>query len=147
MRKRIIFTLGIFTRGTFTLAICTLGLAPALPTHAQDYRDLRRATDAAIASDIARDRQAERDARRQPYVSPGYGPIQTATAARNACAAKAREEAGPGAKVLGRIAASTMSTGWEVEGEVGPFDGRRSVPFVCSVRNGSVSGILLQPDR
>ncbi len=106
MRKRIIFTLGIFTRGTFTLAICTLGLAPALPAHAQDYRDLRRATDAAIASDIARDRQAERDARRQPYVSPGYGPIQTATAARNACAAKAREEAGPGAKVLGRIAAS-----------------------------------------
>ncbi|WP_375196405.1 hypothetical protein [Sphingobium sp.] len=127
-----------------------LGLVLALPAptsaRAQDYRDLHRAVDAAIVSDIARDRQAERDARRQPYASPGYGRIETATAARNACAAKAREEAGPGTKVLGRIAASTMSTGWEVEGEVGPFDGRRSVPFVCSVRNGSVSGIMLQPD-
>lgn len=127
--------------------ICTLGLALAIPAHAQDYRDLHRAADAAIASDIARDRQAERDAKRQPYASPGYGPIHSATAARNACATKAREEAGPGAKILGRIAASTMSTGWEVEGEVGPFDGQRSVPFVCSVRNGAVSGIMLQPDR
>ena len=96
---------------------------------------------------IARDRQAERDARRQPYVSPGYGPIRTATAARNACAAKAREEAGPGARILGRIAASTMSTGWEVEGEVRPSGDSGAVPFVCSVRNGSVSGVLLQPDR
>ncbi|WP_313808585.1 hypothetical protein [Sphingobium sp.] len=129
--------------------ICTLGLAFAISAHAQDHRDLHRAADAAIAiaSDIARDRQAERDARRQPYAPPGYGPIRTATAARNACAAKAREEAGPGTKILGRIAASTMSTGWEVEGAVGPFDGQRSVPFVCSVRNGSVSGIMLQPDR
>lgn len=127
--------------------ITAVVLALAVPTHAQDYRDLHRAADAAIASDIARDRQAERDARRQPYASPDHGSIRTATAARNACAAKAREEAGPGTKVLGRIVASTMSTGWEVEGEVGPFDGRRSVPFVCSVRNGSVSGIMLQPDR
>jgi len=127
--------------------IATLGLALAIPAHAQDYRDLHRAADAAIASDIARDRQAERDAKRRPYASPGYGAIHTATAARNACAAKAREEAGPGTKILGRIAASTMSTGWEVEGEVGPFGNQRSVPFVCSVRNGSVSGIMLQPDR
>lgn len=127
--------------------IATLGLALAIPAQAQDYRDLRRAADAAIVSDIARDRQAERDAKRQPYAAPGHGPIHTAAAARNACAAKAREEAGPGTKVLGRPLASTMSTGWEVEGEVGPFDGRRSVPFVCSVRNGSVSGIMLQADR
>jgi hypothetical protein len=129
------------------MGIGGVGLALAVPAHAQDYRDLHRAADAAIASDIARDRQAERDARRQPYASPGYGPIHSAAAARNACAAKAREEAGPGTRVLGRMAASTMSTGWEVEGEVGPFDGQRSVPFVCSVRNGSVSGILIRPDR
>jgi hypothetical protein len=129
------------------MGIGGVGLALAVPAHAQDYRDLHRAADAAIASDIARDRQAERDARRQPYASPGYGPIHSAAAARNACAAKARDEAGPGTRVLGRMAASTMSTGWEVEGEVGPFDGQRSVPFVCSVRNGSVSGILIRPDR
>ncbi|WP_218036400.1 hypothetical protein [Sphingobium sp. EM0848] len=124
-----------------------MGLALALPLHAQDYRDLHRAADAAIVSDVARDRQAERDAKRQPYTSPGYGPIHTAAAARNACIAKAQEEAGPGTRVLGRPFASTMATGWEVEGQVGPFGDRRSVPFVCSVRNGSVSGIMLQPDR
>lgn len=131
--------------GTFGAAFG--GLALAVPAHAQDYRDLHRAAGAAIASDIARDRQAERDAKRQPYASPGHGPIHSAAAARNACAAKARQEAGPGTRILGRILASTMSTGWEVEGAVGPFDGRRSVPFVCSIRNGSVSGILLQPGR
>lgn len=129
------------------IAVFATGLALALPAHAQDYRDLHRAADAAIASDIVRDRQAERDAQRQPYGSPGYGPIRNVAAARNACAAKAREEAGRGSRILGRIAASSMSTGWEVEGEVGPAGDRRSVPFVCSVRNGSVSGILLDPDR
>jgi hypothetical protein len=61
--------------------------------------------------------------------------------------AKAREEVGRGSNIRGRITASSMSTGWEVEGEVGPFDDQRWVPFVCSVRNGSVSGILLDPDR
>lgn len=122
-----------------------LALGLALPAHAQDHRDLRRAADAAIVSDIARDRQAERDARLQPYASPGYGPIQSAAAARSACAAKAREEAGGGTSVRGRITARTMSTGWEVEGEVGPVGDQHSVPFVCSVRNGSVSGILLTP--
>ena len=146
MRETIIFTMRASAVAMSTLG-GALGLALALPVCAQDYRDLHRAADAAIASDIARDRQAERDARRQPYVSPGYGPIRTATAARNACAAKAREEAGPGARILGRIAASTMSTGWEVEGEVRPSGDSGAVPFVCSVRNGSVSGILLQPDR
>ena len=128
-------------------AIFIIGLAVALPAAAQDYRDLHRAADAAIASDIARDRQAERDAKRQPYATPGYGHIHSATAARNACAAKARDEAGRGSAIVGRPIARTMSTGWEVEGLVGPFDGQRSVPFVCSIRNGSVSGIMLQPDR
>jgi hypothetical protein len=128
-------------------AVCVTTLALALPGHAQDYRDLHRAADAAIASDFVRDQQAERDANRQPYASPGYGPIRTAAAARSACAAKAREEVGRGSNIRGRITASSMSTGWEVEGEVGPFDDQRWVPFVCSVRNGSVSGILLDPDR
>ncbi|WP_240334261.1 hypothetical protein [Sphingobium estronivorans] len=118
-----------------------------LPAHGQDYRDLHRAADAAIVSDVARNRQADRDAQRQPYASPGYGRIHTAAAARNACIAKAREEAGPGSRVIGRPFASTMATGWEVEGEVGPAGGQRPVPFVCSVRNGSVSGIMLRPDR
>lgn len=128
-------------------AICALTLAVALPVQAQDYLDLHRAADAAIVSDIARDRQMERDAKRQPYASPAYGSIRSAAAARNACAAKARQEAGSGTRILGHVAARSMSTGWEVEGEVGPTDGQRSVPFVCSIRNGSVSGILLDPNR
>ena len=130
-----------------SMAICAISLATALPAHAQDYRDLHRAADAAIIRDVVRDRQEERDAKRQPYASPRYGSIHSTAAARNACAAKARQEAGPGARILGRVEARSMSTGWEVEGEVGPADERRSVPFVCSVRNGSVSGILLDPDR
>lgn len=129
-------------------AILMALLAPVFPAAAQmNDHDLRRATDAAIASDIARDRQAERDAKRQPYASTGFGRITTANGARQACAAKAREEAGRGATIIGRPFASTMSTGWEVEGRVGPYDDQRSVPFVCSVRNGSVSGIRLDPDR
>ena len=120
-------------------------LGAAIPAAAQSDRELRRAADAAIISDIARDRQAERDAKRQPYGSPGYGPISSARAASSACAAKAREEAGPGAVVIGRPRVSSMSTGWEVEGQVGPYEDLRSVPFVCSVRNGSVSGILIDP--
>ncbi|WP_254913642.1 hypothetical protein [Sphingobium sp. Z007] len=98
---------------------------------------------AAIASDIARDRQAERDARRAPYASPGYGPIASAAAARDACAAKALYQAGADGKLIGRPRASNMATGWEVEGEIG-FTGGDSIPFVCSVRNGSVSGVLLR---
>lgn len=127
--------------------ISAIALAFALPAIAQSAHDLHRATDAAIMSDIARDRQAERDAKRAPYTSPGFGHVSTAAAARNACAAKAREEAGHGSAVIGRPVARTMSTGWEVEGNVGPVGGMASVPFVCSVRNGSVSGILLQHDH
>ena len=123
-------------------------IATAVPAAAQmSDRELRRATNAAIASDIARDRQAERDAKRQPYASPGYGRITTANGARLACGAKAREEAGRGAAVIGWPFASSMSTGWEVEGRVGPYGDQRSVPFVCSVRNGSVSGIIVDPER
>lgn len=128
-------------------SFCIALAVAALPAAAQSGRELRRAADAAIVSDIARERQTERDAKRQPYGSPGYGRITSANGARNACAAKAREEAGRGSAIIGRPRASSMSTGWEVEGEVGPYDDLRSVPFVCSVRNGSVSGILLDPDR
>ncbi|EQB11207.1 hypothetical protein L288_03565 [Sphingobium quisquiliarum P25] len=134
-------------RMTMMMAGGVVMLGFALPAMAQSGRELRRAADAAIVSEIARDRQAERDAKRQPYASPGYGPISTAGAASSACAAKAREQAGPGAAILGKPRASSMSTGWEVEGEVGPYGGLRSVPFICSVRNGSVSGILIDPER
>jgi hypothetical protein len=128
-----------------TSSVVMLGLA--IPAAAQSNRELRRAANAAIISDISKDRQAERDANRQPYVSPGYGNISSAKAAGAACAAKARQEAGPGAAIIGRSRTSSMSTGWEVEGEVGPYRDLQSVPFVCSVRNGSVSGILIDPDR
>lgn len=126
-------------------SIMVLGLT--IPAAAQSNRELRRAANAAIVSDIAKDRQAERDAKRQPYSSPGYGNISSARAASAACAAKAREEAGPGAAIIGRSRTSSMSTGWEVEGDVGPYGDLQSVPFVCSVRNGSVSGILIDPER
>ncbi|MBH1999103.1 MAG: hypothetical protein I8H96_08160 [Sphingomonadaceae bacterium] len=118
-------------------------LMVATPIHAQSDIDLHQAVGAAILSDASRDRQAEREARRQPYISPVYGNITTANGARNACIAKAREQAGPGAKLIGQPIASTMSTGWEVEGTIAPSGGE-SIPFVCSVRNGSVSAILLQ---
>jgi hypothetical protein len=126
---------------------CILLTAVAAPAIGQSSRELRRAADAAIVSDIARERQAERDAQRQPYGSPGHGHVTTVGAARAACSAKAREEAGYGATIVGRPRASSMSTGWEVEGEVRIKGESQPVPFVCSVRNGSVSGILLDPDR
>lgn len=119
-----------------------VALVASSPLHAQTI-DPHQVIGAAIASDIARDRQAERDARRAPYASPGYGPIASAAAARDACAAKALHQAGHDGKLIGRPRASTMATGWEVEGEIGFADGG-TVPFVCSVRNGSVSGVLLK---
>lgn len=118
-------------------------MALASPALAQSDVRPRDVIGAAIASDIARDRQAERAAKRAPYASPGHGPIASAAAARDACAAKALHQAGPQAKLIGRPSASTMSTGWEVEGAIAlPRGG--DVPFVCSVRNGSVSGLLLR---
>lgn len=118
-------------------------LAWTTPIHAQSDIDPYQAVGAAILSDAARDRQAERDARRRPYTSYVEGNIRTHAAARNACGAKAREQAGVGAKLLGQPIASTMSTGWEVEGTVASGSGER-LPFVCSVRNGSVSGFLFR---
>lgn len=105
------------------------------PLHAQRIS-------AIIVGDSIADRQAQRDARQTPYAAPGYGSISTAAAARDACAEKALYQAGPSSRLIGPARASTMSTGWEVEGVVGTTDG--DMPFVCSVRNGSVSGILLK---
>jgi RNA 3'-terminal phosphate cyclase len=130
-----------------SVPLLILPMLLAAPASAQDgisNRDLRRAADAAIVSDIVRDRQAERDAARQPYASPGYGRIRTALGARNACSARALAQAGPGAIILGRPNAEPMSTGWEVEGAIGWRRGDGTIPFVCSVRNGSVSGVLLR---
>lgn len=107
----------------------------ATPLHAQHVH-------AIIVGDSLADRQAQRDARQTPYAAPGYGSIDTAAAARDACAEKALYQAGPAARLIGPARASTMSTGWEVEGVVGSGEG--DIPFVCSVRNGSVSGVLLR---
>lgn len=93
--------------------------------------------------DSPSERQAQRDANRFPYASPYRGDIATGAVAAKACGHKAAWQAGPGASVIGNPSAQTMSTGWEVYGEVG-FKGEPSIPFVCSVRNGSVSGILLR---
>ncbi|MEQ6334656.1 hypothetical protein [Sphingobium sp. MK2] len=123
--------------------IMMAGFLLAAPIDAQIVTPPRDVIGAAIVSDIARDRQAEREARRQPYATPGYGPIASAAAAGDACAAKARQQAGPNAALVGRPVASSMSTGWEVEGNIGLPDGG-SIPFICSVRNGSVTGIILR---
>ncbi len=128
---------------TKTASWTVVTMLMASPLQAQTGIYPRDVIGAAIASDIARDRQAERDARRAPYASPGYGPIASAAAARDACAAKALYQAGADSKLIGRPRASSMATGWEVEGEIGFADGG-AIPFVCSVRNGSVSGLLLQ---
>jgi len=114
----------------------------ATPLHAQIVVVPRHVVGAAIVSDIVADRQAQRDARQTPYASPGYGSIDTAAAARDACSEKALYQAGPASRLIGPARANSMSTGWEVEGAVSSADG--DIPFVCSVRNGSVSGILLR---
>lgn len=121
-------------------AAATMLLATSV--HAQIVVVPRHVVGAAIVSDIVTDRQAQRDARQTPYAAPGYGSISTAAAARDACAEKALYQAGPASRLIGPARASTMSTGWEVEGVVATGDG--DTPFICSVRNGSVSGILLK---
>jgi hypothetical protein len=104
----------------------------------------RDAVNAAILSDVSSDRQAEREAKRTPYASPGYGSIRTAKQASSACASDALGQVGRGSKLIGKPYTHSMSTGWEVEGEIDPGRGDDHVPFVCSVRNGSVSGVLLK---
>ncbi|MFZ2998156.1 hypothetical protein [Sphingobium sp.] len=125
-------------------AICIIaGLFTGGPIYAQRVILPRDVVGAAIVSDIARDRQAEREARRYPYASPGQGNITSAGGARDACVVEARQEMGAGARLIGQAVARSMATGWEVEGHVAIGNDNR--PFVCSVRNGSVSGLLLRP--
>ncbi len=116
------------------IALATLSLVAA-PATAQVV---------GVILDSPSERQAQRDARRAPYASPGYGNITTATGAREACAAKALGQAGPEAIIIGTPRASTMSTDWEVYGDVGYRTGSGGTSFVCSVRNGSISGVLLR---
>lgn len=129
--------------GAGMLGAMIAAATPASAQHGGNGVSYHDAVNAAILSDVSRDRDAEREAKRQPYATPGYGPIHTAKGARDACSSKALEQVGGHAKIIGVPLASTMSTGWEVEGKIdGGEDG--SIPFVCSVRNGSVSGVLLQ---
>lgn len=125
-----------------------LGLvwAAAVPVSAsaQEGIDLRSAIAGSILSDMAKDRQAERDAKRQPYLSSDHGPIASAAEARDACATEIIAEVGAEATIIGTPSARTMSTGWEVEGHVSPTGDEGSLPFVCSVRNGLVSGTLVR---
>lgn len=104
--------------------------------------NIDRAVSAAILSDVARDRQAERDARQRPYASPGYGPIDTAGDAALACADSALQQAEPSASIAGKPIARQMATGWEVEGGI-KREGSEPLPFICSVRNGFVSAVKL----
>jgi len=129
-------------------AMALLAAALAAPAaHAQEGISLRDAVAASILSDMARDKQQERDAKRQPYQPAERGSISSAAEARDACSAEIVAEMGGASRIIGTPSARTMATGWEVEGQAGPDGERSSVPFVCSVRNGLVSGTLLRrPD-
>lgn len=125
------------------ILLSTVTLAgPAV--HAQEGISVRDAVAASILSDMARDKQQEREAKRQPYQSGERGPIASAAEARDACSTEIVAEIGGGSQIIGTPTARTMATGWEVEGHAGPDGDRASVPFVCSVRNGLVSGTLLR---
>jgi hypothetical protein len=128
-------------RATAKWTVAAMAMLGA-PLHAQVVIMPRHVVGAAIVSDIVANRQAQRDARQTPYAAPGYGSIATAAAARDACSQKALYQAGPASRLIGAAHASSMSTGWEVEGAVSSADG--DIPFVCSVRNGSVSGVMLR---
>ena len=130
-------------RASMIVAMLATSMAATSVAQAQSQRDLRRAVDAAIASDIAASRQAEREAKQYPYADDRQGGIVSTAQARDACGARAAGQLGATAKVIGQSYARPMSTGWEVEGVVGDTQG--DVRFVCSVRNGSVTGVLLNP--
>jgi len=132
------------------VAVMLAGASPAMaqyggagPNGGSGIRT-RDAVNAAILSDVSANRQAERDAKRTPYASPGYGSIRTMKQASDACSADALGQVGRGSKLIGKPYTHSMATGWEVEGEIDPGRGDDHVPFVCSVRNGSVSGVLLK---
>ncbi|MGE4431789.1 MAG: hypothetical protein AB7E05_13710 [Sphingobium sp.] len=122
-----------------------MGASAPMAAAAQEGIDLRTAVAGSILNDLARDKQADRDAKRWPYASSDYGSISSAEQAQDACAAEIVAEVGAGSAVIGTPSARTMSTGWEVEGHVRPTgDEEGALPFVCSVRNGLVSGTLVR---
>lgn len=118
--------------------------APGMAQTADDARAYRQMIGASIVSDIVRERQADRDAQRYPYATADMGDIRSAAQASAACGAEAVIEAGQGARLAGQPVAASMATGWEVEGHVSAAADGRTTPFICSVRNGSVSGLLLK---
>ena len=125
------------------IALTGVALATPASAFAQQGIDLHSAIAASVLDDMIRERRAEREAKRQPYASPAYGPIATAEEARSACEQEILAEVGNGASITGTSSASSMSSGWEVEGRVASGDDSGSFPFVCSVRNGLVSGTLI----
>lgn len=124
------------------IAIAFAGTSASAERYDRNISNYNRVIRAIILGDIAGEREAERDAKRFPYASKGYGPIKTARAARDACAADVLNQIGRGARLASVPVAHPMSTGWEVEGAIDPRDGGSA--FVCSVRNGSVSGVLIR---
>lgn len=119
------------------------GALLANPAMAQNRVTVGDVIVGSILSDWARDRQAIRDARQYPYMSHERGSIASATEAQSACSSEIVAEVGDGAAIIGTPSAVTMSTGWEVKGHVSPA-GQDALPFVCSVRNGLVSGTLIR---
>lgn len=120
-------------------------LAPSV-AHAERYdldiRKYNQVIRAIILDDIIGQEQARRDAARYPYASAGYGPIADIRTARDACAADVLNQLGQGVSLSGVPQARPMATGWEVEG--GLTGTSQGDSFVCSVRNGSVSGVIIR---
>lgn len=139
-------------RTVYQMLLVTAGTVMVLPmnhAHAQTYPNSSgiNPVDAVILHDLSEHERERRDAQRRAYAGPdagAIGTIHTAPQARKACANEALAEAGAGVKIVGKTVARTMSTGWEVEGglDAGVVGGPTS--FVCSVRNGSVTGVLLR---
>lgn len=125
------------------IALAGAALASPVSAFAQQNVDLHSAIAASVLDDMMRERRAEREAKRQPYASTDYGSIATAEQARSACEQEILVEVGDDARIAETPSARSMSTGWEVEGMVAPGDSSGPFPFVCSVRNGLVSGTLL----
>ena len=96
-----------------------------------------------ILNDMAQDRQAERDAKRWPYMSHERGSIASAAEAERICAREIVAEAGTGSSIAGAPSTRTMATGWEVEGQIN-IANDQARPFSCSVRNGLISATLIQ---
>lgn len=133
------------------MLLATVGAVMLLPAaHAQNYPNTsgvstQDAVDALILDELSQQQKERRAAERQPYAGHrAMGSISTAAQARKACASEALAEAGEGVKLAGKPVVHSMSTGWEVEGGLDAGTEGGPTSFVCSVRNGSVTGILLR---